>query len=524
MIGSMTLFMTLGFEKYQGFGLFCVALLYALAFGIGGVQIWFQYKDYQMVGGLFCSISVSMMPLMVYGLQRHFRVWLVGDPGTFQDFRIWIKGSWAPMEIATCICSLGFLSLVRFPFLLAPAAFCLWFLSMDLIPLLFGAVNFKNRQVVSIWFGLFIILAGYASERTFGTVPDFGFWLYLFGLMAFWIGLTFYPSSFKESSFCFYILVNISLILIGRLVDRTTFFVFGMAGICIAFYGFFTRLVDLRSLQRGQVTSRTTITPTFLGQIFRGSCVMILLALSLSQGSSYFEFIPATVALCCFNAAFFVKFLGSSEIVYLFHLSLNLSVMFLAREFTSFWQLWILQSVSWIGILLFQFSIISVKTTPDTPVFKITYWIYRAVFSIFMCFLPSSLLIEDGLIWIGSLGLVGVACALSLSITELLFLNEISTSLNPQPLGIAQSRRFVLSTLLFTSGMLLLFWHGYFKDFVSFYSGIALVWASTIDLAQRELRGYGCFLSIIALLSSAPLGSSFLATIATLYIFGYLMT
>ena len=61
---------------------------------------------------------------------------------------------------------------------------------------------------------------------------DFGFWLHLFGLMAFWGGLTFAESS-SEFGKAMYCLVNVGLILLSVFLMRRAYAVFGAIGVAI---------------------------------------------------------------------------------------------------------------------------------------------------------------------------------------------------------------------------------------------------------------------------------------------------
>lgn len=59
------------------------------------------------------------------------------------------------MEVATCITALLGVMVVPFSFLVAPFAFCLWFLSMDLGPLVtgLGHYNWSRRMTISMLVG-----------------------------------------------------------------------------------------------------------------------------------------------------------------------------------------------------------------------------------------------------------------------------------------------------------------------------------------------------------------------------------
>ena len=180
-------------------------------------------------GGLLFTIAVSLTPLAIYGLQRGTGWWIQSNPGTYRDFYIWIKGSWFLMELGTTTTGLVALKFVRFPFLTAPIAFSLYFMSMDITPLLFGekTYDWQLRLLVSLWVGIVCIVIAYLVDiRTRRQDGDYAFWLYLFGLLAFWFGLTFMGDSNEFQKFI-YCLINLGLILLSVLLKRQVFIVFG---------------------------------------------------------------------------------------------------------------------------------------------------------------------------------------------------------------------------------------------------------------------------------------------------------
>jgi hypothetical protein len=70
------------------------------------------------------------------------------------------------MEVGTIISGLIALRARRFPFLTAPIAFSLWFMSMDVAPLLYGktTVTGSEREWVSVGFGLVILTLAYLAD------------------------------------------------------------------------------------------------------------------------------------------------------------------------------------------------------------------------------------------------------------------------------------------------------------------------------------------------------------------------
>jgi uncharacterized membrane protein len=143
---------------------------------------------------------------------------------------VWVKGSWVVMELATLAAAGVALRFVRFPFLTAPLAFTLWYMSMDLAPLLFGRTAFQDAEQlwVSVVVGAVILVAAYLVDRR--TRDDYAFWLYLFGLAAFWGGLSMMDSGGPWSRFG-YCVINLLLIVLSTLLNRRAFAIFGSFGV-----------------------------------------------------------------------------------------------------------------------------------------------------------------------------------------------------------------------------------------------------------------------------------------------------
>jgi hypothetical protein len=119
----------------------------------------------------------------------------------------------------------------RLPFLLMPIAVTLWYMSMDLTPLLFNNadLSWELRKVVSLWFGLLmLVLAVWLDIRT-RHEKDYAYWLYLFGVLAFWGGLSMMNSD-SELSKLMYFCINLLMIAVGAMLSRRVFTIFGALG------------------------------------------------------------------------------------------------------------------------------------------------------------------------------------------------------------------------------------------------------------------------------------------------------
>ena len=196
-IGAMTFFFGLAWDRVGGAGILALALAYGCVFGgLGGYL--FRARKLYVAGGLLTTVAVSMAPLAVYGLEWWLGRRPEGASGSFLD--VSVKASRFYMEIGTLAAGGVALRFVRFPFLTAPVAFALWVMSMDLTPLLFGRKEFtyNQRLWVSVVFGLAMLVVAYWIDRR--TRDDYAFWLYLFGVVSFWAGLSLMDSTGRGRS------------------------------------------------------------------------------------------------------------------------------------------------------------------------------------------------------------------------------------------------------------------------------------------------------------------------------------
>ena len=230
-MGAMGVFSNLAFNSMGGFALTATAVVYAVLFTIAGHHLW-HVRDLRIPGGLLIAIAVSMAPLAVYGVQEAYGVWgQFGRPGTVHDFYVWIKGSWVFMEVAAIVAGVIALRFYPFPFIVMIIAVALWFMSMDLTPWVFGRAEFTwdERREVSVWFGLGVLVVAWLVDR-YRRGGDFAFWLHLFGMMAFWGGLSL-KSSDSEIAKALYCLLNVGLILLSVVLRRRVYAVFGTFGV-----------------------------------------------------------------------------------------------------------------------------------------------------------------------------------------------------------------------------------------------------------------------------------------------------
>ena len=153
------------------------------------------------------------------------------------------------------------------PFTVLLVAVTAWYLSMDLVPLIQGdgassGQYWDLRRLVSQHLGLATVLLAFWVDVRSGRERDYAFWLYLFGVLMFWGGLT-ASSSDSELAKLGYCLVNLLMVAVGAVLMRRVFAVFG--GLGVALY-----LGHLAGVFRDSLLFPVVLAGIGLGIIFAG--------------------------------------------------------------------------------------------------------------------------------------------------------------------------------------------------------------------------------------------------------------
>ncbi|MBA2709316.1 MAG: DUF2157 domain-containing protein [Tatlockia sp.] len=227
-IAAMTIFLSLGWESFGGWGIFAISLTYA-AIGLY-LSSLFKRNNYPIPAGICATFVVALTPLAIYGLQRGLGYW--PDSTVYRDYHYYIKWHWIFMELGTLIIGLILALIYRYPFMIMPIALTLWYMSMDLAALIAIDNNsdFTLRAKVSLFFGLGTLLAAFWVDLKSRHSADYAFWLYLFGVLTFWGGLTSLYSDSELAKF-FYLCINLFLIGLGLILVRKVFVIFGGFGV-----------------------------------------------------------------------------------------------------------------------------------------------------------------------------------------------------------------------------------------------------------------------------------------------------
>jgi hypothetical protein len=231
-ISAMTWLIGTSLASLGKIGVVVFVSLYLIVFFISG-YILFYRKKLEIAGGLLFSVSISLVPLLVFCILRLANFWEIGTE--YEDFYIWIKGRFIVLELCAIAFAVPILLKTKFPFIVFLIAFALWFMSMDIEPIIFekAKATWTERAIVSRIFGFIMIIIGYICDIKFKK--DYSFWLYLFGLLTLTSGFSVFYNS-DNFMFIVFGMVHILMIVFSIILDRNVFLVFGSIGI-IEFLG-----------------------------------------------------------------------------------------------------------------------------------------------------------------------------------------------------------------------------------------------------------------------------------------------
>jgi hypothetical protein len=228
-IAATGFFVGLGWERRGATFMFIASVAFLVAYAAASVLLlrrgWFT------PGGLFAAMAVSVVPLVVYAFERLTGWWPMDQPRAFEAFHQEILASWVAMELITIAVGIAVLVYVRFPLILAPVAWAVWYLSMDLAPLFFGEdVTIDERIAISVVVGLLMIGAGLALD--WRRQRRIAFWAHLFGLLTL-LGTMFWLTDQHNdrTTWTLITVLSFATALASIPLQRTTYVVFGGLGL-----------------------------------------------------------------------------------------------------------------------------------------------------------------------------------------------------------------------------------------------------------------------------------------------------
>ncbi len=234
-IGAMTLFMTLGWQQFGDWGLLAITLGYLV--GALAVADHLKRRGLPTPAGIMATLAVCLVPLALWALQGGLGLWPPGGPGSYQSYHTQIDWRWLTLEFGTLAAAVVMLWRYRLPFMVMPVAVTVWYMYMDVAHLLMQHASFEYRFMrdMSLVFGigtcLIALWVDVRSRLAQGEWrQDFAFWLYIFGALMFWGGLSLQDSG-SQLGKAIYALINVGLVFLGAAIGRRVFTVLGALGV-----------------------------------------------------------------------------------------------------------------------------------------------------------------------------------------------------------------------------------------------------------------------------------------------------
>ena len=233
-VAAMGWYLTRRWDYFTGLEIAVIGAAYATVFILAGRSLW-NRPGMRIPAGLLFTVAVMMTPLAVYGVERGTGLWGYGNgvhAQVFDRWPDWTRINWIIIELATAGAGLLALRKRRFPFLTAPVAVALWLIALDIAPLSLhqAYIDYDQQATVTACFGLIVLLGAYFVDLRDRAGEDFSFWFYLFGVLAFWGGLSVMNST-SEWSKALYCLINLSLIATSLVLRQRAFLIVGTLGV-----------------------------------------------------------------------------------------------------------------------------------------------------------------------------------------------------------------------------------------------------------------------------------------------------
>lgn len=192
---------------------------------------WLLQRNLRVPAGLSAAFAIAMAPMVVFVAQHLMGQWPEVGHGTenYRDFHYLIDWRWIVMELATLIAGVAALARWRLPFLVMPIAVTLWYLGMDIAPLLLQEERLSfgtSGRVLSMCFGLATMAVALAVDLRNRSRLDYAFWLHLSGGLTFWAALSSLGEG-RVTGAIGYGLIGLALVAWGAMLRRRVYAVLG---------------------------------------------------------------------------------------------------------------------------------------------------------------------------------------------------------------------------------------------------------------------------------------------------------
>ncbi len=226
-MSALTWLLKSSWDDFGAAGILIASTAYLIAFITSGFLVY-RKNDLRLPGGMLLCVGIAIVPLFVFSVMRLFGFWPVGT--VYDDFYIWIKGKWIVLELSATLVAAFVFYRTRFPFIVFLVSFALWFMSMDIVPIIYSTngITWTLRSTISQIFGVAMLALGYLIDIK--SKRDYSFWIYLFGLLTTTSGFSVFYND-DAVSLVSLLLVHLSMIFLSLFLDQVVFIVFGVIGV-----------------------------------------------------------------------------------------------------------------------------------------------------------------------------------------------------------------------------------------------------------------------------------------------------
>lgn len=220
-IGAMFFFLEATLPLFNHWQFVSIIFLYMLA-GLAIAHIFYKLEMDTPASLVFIFV-ILITPIAVYSLFSTLGYWEL--PQKYNNNYYMLKSYHShELELATLIMAGVLFYFYRYPFILMPICLVLFIFTID--------NGYSEKLYGALMMSLGITIDIYHKKKI-----DFAFWLYFFGVGAFWLSI--YSEHFSNEYIWFgFLLMNIIFILGGVVFSRTLFLIYGTIG----FVGYVTHL------------------------------------------------------------------------------------------------------------------------------------------------------------------------------------------------------------------------------------------------------------------------------------------
>ncbi|RCU49180.1 DUF2157 domain-containing protein [Corallincola holothuriorum] len=228
-IGAMVIFVILAEETFGGLGFSVVSFCYM------AVAFWllrrFAAEQQSTAAGICGAFIVVVTPMVFYGLQQALGLW--PDHTLYREHQWSTEWLFLSLSLSALVMGLVLVWRFRYPFVVMPMTVTLWY---SLVYLAIVSSDNSNdwdfRVLASLWAGLIMLLLALVIDIKNRSHQDYSFWLYMLGTISFWLGLTALGDG-EQWETVTYLLINLSMMVVGIVLMRRIFVVCGALGCCL---------------------------------------------------------------------------------------------------------------------------------------------------------------------------------------------------------------------------------------------------------------------------------------------------